>query len=86
MICRPPQSFVIVKVTFFSQKIRNHEKAKHIEVRYHFFHEVITRGDIVVTKVSTQDNPANIMTNTLPVTKLSIAWTWFVLVAKFNPY
>ena len=30
-----------------------HEKTKHIDVHYFFFLEVIARGDIVVTKVST---------------------------------
>ena len=46
-----------------------HERIKHIDVHYHFVCEVIARGDIVVTKVSTHDNLADIMTKTLPVTK-----------------
>ena len=46
-----------------------HEKIKHIDVHYHFVHEVIARGDIVVSKVSTHDNLANMMTKTLLVTK-----------------
>ena len=39
-----------------------HERTKHINVHYHFVHEVIARGDIVVNKVSTHDNLANMMT------------------------
>ena len=31
-----------------------HEKTKHIGVRYHFVHEIIARGDIVVSKVGNQ--------------------------------
>ena len=46
-----------------------HERTKHIDVRYHFVCEVIARGDIVVSKVSTHDNPADMMTKTLSVTK-----------------
>ena len=46
-----------------------HERTKHINVHYHFVREVIARGDIVVNKVSTHDNLANMMTKTLPVTK-----------------
>ena len=39
-----------------------HEKTKHIDVRYHFLCEIIDRGDIVVSKVGTQDNPTDMMT------------------------
>ena len=46
-----------------------HERTKHIDVRYHFVRDIIARGDIVVSKVSTHDNPADMMTKTLPVTK-----------------
>ena len=46
-----------------------HERTKHIDVRYHFLHEVIACGDIVVTRLSTHDNPADMMTMTLLVTK-----------------
>ena len=38
-----------------------HEWTKHIEV--------IAHGDIVVSKVSTPDNRADMMTKTLPITK-----------------
>ena len=46
-----------------------HERTKHIYVRYHFVCDVIARGDIVVSKVITHDNPTDMMTMTLPVTK-----------------
>ena len=46
-----------------------HERTKHIDVHYHFAREVITRGDIVDSKVSTHDNLVNMITETLPVTK-----------------
>ena len=47
-----------------------HEKTKHIDVRYHFVCEIIARGDIVVRKVETQDNPANMITKSFPIAKL----------------
>ena len=54
----------------FSQKDQMfHERTKHINVRYHFVREVIAHGDIVVSKVSTHDNPADMMTKALLVTK-----------------
>ena len=46
-----------------------HERMKHINVRYHFVHEIIARGDIVVSKVGTQDNHAYMMTKSLPIAK-----------------
>ena len=46
-----------------------HERTKHIDVHYHFIHEVIARGDNIVSKVRTHDNLANMMTKTLPFTK-----------------
>ena len=33
-----------------------HEMMKHIEVRYPFVRDIITHGDIIVSKVGTQDN------------------------------
>ena len=46
-----------------------HEMTKHIDVRYHFVHEIIARCDIIVSKVRTQDNLANMMTKSLPIAK-----------------
>ena len=46
-----------------------HEMMKHIDVRYHFVREIIARGDIVVSKVGTQDNHADIMTKSLSIAK-----------------
>ena len=46
-----------------------HERTKHIDVRYHFVREIIARGDIVMSKVGTQDNLAYMMTKSLPIAK-----------------
>ncbi|PHT55819.1 putative folate-biopterin transporter 7 [Capsicum baccatum] len=46
-----------------------HERTKHIDVRYHFVREIIARGDIVVSKISTHDNPVDMMTKTLSSAK-----------------
>ena len=46
-----------------------HERTKHIDVRYHFIRDIVSQGTIVVQKVSTHDNPADIMTKTVPVSK-----------------
>ena len=46
-----------------------HERTKDIDVRYHFVSDIIAHGDIVVAKVSTHDNPADILTKIPPVAK-----------------
>ncbi|KAG8474611.1 hypothetical protein CXB51_031247 [Gossypium anomalum] len=46
-----------------------HERTKHIDVRYHFVRDIIARGDIVLSKISTHKNPADMMTKSLPITK-----------------
>ncbi|KAK5773528.1 hypothetical protein PVK06_049834 [Gossypium arboreum] len=46
-----------------------HERTKHIDIRYHFVRDIIARGDIVVSKISTHENPADMMTKSLPITK-----------------
>nr|GMC53250.1 Retrovirus-related Pol polyprotein from transposon TNT 1-94 [Ipomoea batatas] len=46
-----------------------HAKTKHIDVRYHFIQDVVVAGDIVVQKVHTLENPADMLTKSLPITK-----------------
>ncbi|KAG8488904.1 hypothetical protein CXB51_016855 [Gossypium anomalum] len=46
-----------------------YERTKHIDVRYHFVRDIIARSDIVVSKISTHENPTDMMTKSLPVTK-----------------
>ena len=50
-----------------------HERTKHINVRYHFVCDIIARGDIVVAKISTHDNPADMMTKILLVAKFELS-------------
>jgi len=36
-----------------------HAKTKHIDVRFHFVQEILDEGDIVLLKVHTKENPAD---------------------------
>jgi hypothetical protein len=38
------------------------KRTKHIDVRYHFVHDVIKQGLVKVCKISTYDDPTNKMT------------------------
>jgi hypothetical protein len=49
-----------------------HERTKHIDVRYHYVHEVIAKGDVKVCKISTHDNAADMMTKSVPSAKFEL--------------
>ncbi|KAL1536502.1 hypothetical protein AAHA92_29144 [Salvia divinorum] len=49
-----------------------HERSKHIDVRYHFVREEIEKGNIVVFKVDTADNPADMLTKPLQKEKFDL--------------
>lgn len=40
----------------------HHARTKHIDVRFHFVREIIDEGDILLEKIGTADNPADMMT------------------------
>ncbi|XP_031265285.1 secreted RxLR effector protein 161-like [Pistacia vera] len=46
-----------------------HERTKHIDVRYHFVRDLISRDEIALLKVSTEENPADMGTKTVIHTK-----------------
>ena len=39
-----------------------HSRTKHIDVRHHFIRQVLEDGLVTLTKIKTQDNPADILT------------------------
>ena len=49
-----------------------HERTKHIDVRYHYIRDVIAQGDIKVCKISTHDNPADMMIKSVSTTKFEL--------------
>jgi hypothetical protein len=49
-----------------------HERTKHIDVKYHYVREVIAEGRLKVLKISTHDNPADMMTKHVPVAKFEL--------------
>ena len=42
-----------------------HERTKHIDVRYHFVRDIFMKGDLSIMKISTDKNPADMMTKPL---------------------
>ena len=56
-----------------------HERTKHIDVRHHFMRNVIARGVIAVSKISTHDHLVDMMTNSLPKAKFEHCWDLVVV-------
>ena len=40
----------------------HHSRMKHIDVRYHFVREIVDEGDILLQKIATANNPADMLT------------------------
>lgn len=40
----------------------HHARTKHIDVRYHFVREIVEEGDILLQKIGTAYNPADMLT------------------------
>jgi len=45
---------------------RSHQKSKHIQRRFHLIREIVDRGDVKISRVSTDANVADPLTKPLP--------------------
>ena len=59
MFCDSQSAIYLAKDTMF------HERTKHIGVRYHFVHDIFADGDVILKKINTNDNVADMMTKSL---------------------
>ena len=46
-----------------------HERSKHIAIKYNFIRKTVSEGIVVVKKVATANNPADMMTKPVPLHK-----------------
>ena len=58
-----------------------HERTKQIDVRLHFVRDMIAQQQIEVEKISTNDNPADVLTKPVPVAKFVQALTLLKLTS-----
>ncbi|CAM8959954.1 unnamed protein product [Rhodiola kirilowii] len=49
-----------------------HERSKHIDIKHHFVRDKIENGDVVVDKIGTEYNPADMGTKTVTHTKFKL--------------
>lgn len=52
-----------------SRNLVFHERTKHVDVRRHFIRDVVESREIKLEKISTKDNPTDMATKVLPLTK-----------------
>jgi hypothetical protein len=43
----------------------NYQRAKHIDIRYHFIRDAIAKGQVIVDYIPTADQPADVLTKAL---------------------
>ncbi|KAA0046205.1 retrovirus-related pol polyprotein from transposon tnt 1-94 [Cucumis melo var. makuwa] len=48
-----------------SREPRSHKRGKHIERKYHLIREIVHKGDVIVTKISSEQNMADPFTKAL---------------------
>src|SRR3954447_164979 len=48
------------------------ERTKHIDIKYHAIRDVIEKGKLKVCKISTHDNPADMLTKPVLVSKFEL--------------
>ena len=46
-----------------------HAKTKHIDIKHHFIRDIVAQGQVIVGKIHTDDNPADMLTKSLSNTK-----------------
>ena len=46
-----------------------HARTKHIDVRYHFVREILEEGGVIIQKIRTTENPADMMTKVVTAVK-----------------
>ncbi|TYK06523.1 retrovirus-related pol polyprotein from transposon tnt 1-94 [Cucumis melo var. makuwa] len=50
-----------------SKEPHSHKQGKHKERKYHLIREIVQRGDVIVTKIASEHNIADLFTKTLTV-------------------
>ena len=59
-------------VIYLTKNPMYYERTKHIDVRFHYIRDVVAEGDLKVCKISTHDNPADMMTKPVPTNKFEL--------------
>lgn len=53
-----------------AEDCKNHGRLKHVDVKFHFLRDLVKSGRIGIRYISSMDQPADMMTKSLPVAAL----------------
>ena len=56
---------------FLAKNLAYHSKMKHIDVHYHFFRDMVESKKVLLEKVDTLDNVADLLTKSVSTEKFS---------------
>ena len=70
MLCKDSQS-----ATQLAKNSVSHARTKHIHLRYHFITSTLEDGVLVLEKIAGSQNPADILTKSVPYDKLKLCST-----------
>lgn len=48
-----------------------HAKTKHIDIKHYFIRDIVAQGHVFMRKIHTDDNPVDMLTKLLSVTKFN---------------
>ena len=61
-----------------------HERTKHIDVKLQFIRDEVGKGNVIVSKIYTNVNPANTFTKALPTAKFKLCVNLMGILPKPN--
>lgn len=59
----------------------SHKKTKHIDVKHYFIRDTIAKKRVILEKIPTFKNPADMLTKPLPLTKFTLCVSLVGLVS-----
>jgi len=57
-------------VVHLTRNSKYHSRTKHNEIKHHFIRDIVDTADIIVEKIHTTENPADMLTKPLPSAKI----------------
>lgn len=55
-----------------NNNLAHHERTKHIYIKFHFIRNEVYKGAVKMSKVHTDENPADMLTKVVPTTKFKV--------------
>jgi len=70
---------------YLAYNLVDHKRTNHINIRYHFIQNVLTKGNVIVKKIAIADNSAYMMTKFVPLAKLKLCLSSIGICGERGP-